>query len=402
MDILPILRAMRRNKTAVALVVLQVALTLAITCNALFIIHDRLQKIGRPTGMDMDDVFYVTTVGYAPDYNSGNAIHTYLDLLRGLSGVADAAAVHQLPLSLGGWTRDFRSRADLSAPAVTAAVMHLDEHGLGTLGLKLVAGRGFTAADVRYADGDGYRTPPVAVVTRAVADDLFPGGDALGKTLYSEEGLEPQIIVGIVDRLQGFHPHWAGFERTVITPAVFTGMYCRFLVRAQPGERDRAMQEAERTLGEAHTGAFVRSVRSLVSYHENTYQDDRAMAMMLTAVTILILTITALGMTGLASFSVRQRTRQIGTRRALGARRRDILRHFMLENWLITSMGAALGSLFTLVLNLWLVDLYELPSIPWYYIPVGIVCLWVLGQLAVLGPACKAAAIPPAIATRSV
>src|ERR1041384_926292 len=104
MEILPILRTMRRNKTAVALVVMQVALTLAITCNAMYIIRDRLEKIGRPTGMDMDDTFYVTTVGYAPDYDSANAIHAYLDALRGLPGVADAAAVHQLPLSLGRWS----------------------------------------------------------------------------------------------------------------------------------------------------------------------------------------------------------------------------------------------------------------------------------------------------------
>jgi putative ABC transport system permease protein len=401
MEILPILRTMRRNKTAVALVVMQVALTLAITCNAMYIIRDRMEKIGRPTGMDMDDTFYVTTVGYAPDYDSANAIHAYLDALRGLPSVADAAAVHQLPLSLGGWTRDFRARADLKAPAITAAVMHLDEHGLDTLGLKLVAGRGFTTADVRYADGDGYRTPPVAVVTRAVADDLFPQGDALGKTLYSEEDMEPQAIIGIVDRLQGFHPHWTGFERTVITPAVFTGMYCRFLVRTQPGERDRVMQEAEQRLDGLHTGAFVRSVRSLASYRENSYRDDHAMAVVLTAVTVLILSITALGITGLTSFNVRRRTRQIGTRRALGARRRDIVRYFMVENWLLTGMGAALGSVFAVLLNGWLVYLYELPPLPWYYIPLGTLCLLLLSTLATLLPALKAAAIPPSIATRT-
>ena len=60
------------------------------------------------------------------------------------------------------------------------------------------------------------------------------------------------------------------------------------------------------------------------------------------------------------------------------------------------------GSVMAVALNYWLVSLYDLPPISWYYIPVGVVCLWALGLLAVLGPALKAAAIPPAIATRNV
>lgn len=401
MEILPILRTMKRNKTAVALAVLQVALTLAITCNAVFIIHDRLAMIGRPTGLAMDDIFYVTTVGYAPDYDSGNAIHRYLDTLRSLPGVVSASAVHQFPLSLGGWTRDFRTRADLAAPSQVAAVMHVDEHGLDTLGLRLIAGRSFTAAEVRYADSDSYRIPPVAIVTQAAADELFPGGGALGRTIYSEDSLQPHTIIGIVERLQGFHPHWAGFERTVLMPAVFTGMYCRFLVRTRSGERDRVMPEAQQKLDALHTGAFVRSLRSLDSYRDNSYQDDQAMAAMLSTVATLILAITSLGLAGLTSFNVRRRTREIGTRRALGARRRDILRYFMLETWLITAMGIALGSAFAVALNLWLVSLYDLPPLAWYYLPLGALSLWTLSALATLWPALKAAAIPPSIATRN-
>jgi len=178
--------------------------------------------------------------------------------------------------------------------------------------------------------------------------------------------------------------------------------YSRLLVRTLPGQRDEVMKEAEKKLGDAHTGNFVRRIRSLDEYRDNTNSGDHAMTVMLSLVTALILGITALGIVGLASFSVRQRTRQIGTRRALGARRIDIVRYFMSENWLITTIGVVLGSVFAVALNYWLVQLYDLPHIAWYYIPVGIVCLWVLGLLAVLGPALKAAAIPPAIATRNV
>jgi putative ABC transport system permease protein len=205
-----------------------------------------------------------------------------------------------------------------------------------------------------------------------------------------------------VGTLEGTWPHWEGFERQIIFPTVLESEYTRYLVRTLPGQQDEVMKAAEQKLGEQHVGNFLRRVRPLAYYRDNTNSGDHAMTVMLSLVTALILSITALGIVGLASFSVRQRTRQIGTRRALGARRVDIVRYFMTENWLITSIGVTLGSVFAVALNYWLVSLYDLPPISWYYIPVGILSLWVLGLLAVLGPALKAAAIPPAIATRNV
>jgi putative ABC transport system permease protein len=276
----------------------------------------------------------------------------------------------------------------------------MDEHGMNTLGVKLVEGRNFTHEEVSYIDGDKYTTPKLAIVSKAFADKLFPGQDALGKNFY--EDTSGVTIIGIVDTMVGTWPHSDGFERTIIFPTVMEGTYMRYLVRTLPGQRDQVMKAAEQKMANAHTGNFVRRVRSLAEYRDDNNSNDHAMTVMLTLVAALILTITALGIVGLASFSVRQRTKQIGTRRALGARRADIVRYFVTENWLITSIGVVLGSVFAVALNYWLMQLYDLPHIAWYYIPVGIIGLWVLGLLAVLGPALKAAAIPPAIATRNV
>jgi putative ABC transport system permease protein len=237
-------------------------------------------------------------------------------------------------------------------------------------------------------------------VSKAFGEKLYPGQDALGKNFY--EGLEPVTIIGVVDTMEGTWPHWPGFERQIIFPTVLEGSFVRYMVRTMPGQLDQIMKEAEQKLGDAHTGNFVRKVHPLTYYRDSTNSGDHAMTVMLSLVTALILSITALGIVGLASFSVSQRTKQIGTRRALGARRRDILHYFMTENWLITSMGTILGSVFAVALNFWLVNLYDLPAISWYYIPVGVVCLWALGLLAVLGPAFRASGISPSIATRSV
>jgi putative ABC transport system permease protein len=401
MEIRPILSAMLRNKTGAILIALQIALTLAIVCNAMFIIHDRVTKMARDPGMDVGNIFVVNVSAYKPDYNADSAIRANLDTLRSIPGVVDATYTQSVPLSGGGWSDSATPVADQHPKtSVPMGVFHMDEHGVNALGVKLVEGRNFTHEEVTYIDQDHYTTPKLAIVTKAFAAKVFPGQDALGKNFY--EGLEPATIIGVVDTMEGTWPHWEGFERTIIFPTILEGSYVKYLVRTLPGQRDQVMKEAEKKLTDAHTGNFVRRVRSLTEYRDNNNASDHAMIVMLSIVTALILVITALGIVGLASFSVRQRTRQIGTRRALGARRSDILRYFMTENWLITSIGVSLGSLFAVALNYWLMNLYDLPHIDWYYIPVGVVCLWALGLLAVLGPALRASAISPSIATRSV
>ena len=126
------------------------------------------------------------------------------------------------------------------------------------------------------------------------------------------------------------------------------------------------------------------------------------MMIILGAVIICLLTITALGIVGMASFWVAQRTKQIGTRRALGATRMSILRYFLTENFLITTAGLLVGAILTYVFSFWLMAHFEGKLLPWHYVPIGFLCLWVLGQIAVLGPATRASRVSPATATRSV
>ena len=173
------------------------------------------------------------------------------------------------------------------------------------------------------------------------------------------------------------------------------------MIRAEPGQRDRLMAEVE-ALMEQNRGRLVLRNRSMEETMARTYSRDRAMIILLTTVVALLAVITALGIVGLAWFSVSQRRKSIGTRRALGARKLDILRYFMLENWIVTSSGLLVGGILTLVLNYFLDSSFQIGRIDWYYLPVGMLFLWVLGQLAVLLPARRAANIAPALATRSV
>jgi putative ABC transport system permease protein len=129
---------------------------------------------------------------------------------------------------------------------------------------------------------------------------------------------------------------------------------------------------------------------------------DRTMAGMLLGVITLLLLVTSLGIVGLTSFWVGQRRRQIGIRRAIGATRADILHYFQAENFLIVSMGVVLGVLLAYLLNILLMEKYEVTHLPITYLLVGAAVLWALGQVAVLGPALRAASVPPVVATQSV
>ena len=132
------------------------------------------------------------------------------------------------------------------------------------------------------------------------------------------------------------------------------------------------------------------------------YRGDRGTATLLGTVCLILLCVTAAGIVGLTSFWVDQRRRQIGVRRALGARKVDILHYFQIENLLIAGAGVVLGVLLALAINLWLMTHYEMTRMPLPYLFTGVLAMLVLGQAAVFVPARRASNVPPVVATRSV
>jgi putative ABC transport system permease protein len=405
MEIRPILSALMRSKVAMILIGLQVALTLAILCNALFIINQRLEKMQRPTGMNEADTFAINSYGFGDSFNVQTTVDADLALLRSLPGVVDATMTNgMLPLGNSGWSSGIDLQPEQKTSTAQAAYYMLDEHAINAYGLKLIAGRNFKPEEVAFMTMNNRKTSPSVIVTRALAEKLFPGGDALGKTIYDEK--TPSTIIGIVDKLQ--RP-WVSFgaeevEYSAIWPTHLAyGNSSTYLIRAEPGRRDELMKTVEAKLGESNKSRIVRSLRSEEKVRADAYAGDRAMMTILGGVIIALLTITALGIVGMASFWVAQRTKQIGTRRALGATKFDILRYFLTENFVITTLGLLAGGVLTYALSLWLLTHTDgAKLLPWYYVPIGFACLWLLGQIAVLGPATRASRVPPAVATRSV
>jgi putative ABC transport system permease protein len=238
-------------------------------------------------------------------------------------------------------------------------------------------------------------------VTEDFARDMFGDQPALGKRVYDGLG-HSAVIVGVMENVIN---GWISREKTfnvMFQPRIPSGPQVRYVIRTEPGRTGSLVPEIERKLSESNLSRAIVSVHPHSYWVERIYRPDTRMIVYLTVIIVLMIAITALGIVGIASFHVNMRTKQIGTRRAIGARRIDIIRYFMVENWLLTTGGVLLGAFFAFAFANWLTSAYDLPRLQPLYVFAGVPMLWILGQLAVIMPARRAAAIPPAIATRTV
>ncbi|KAA0071197.1 FtsX-like permease family protein [Rhodanobacter sp. T12-5] len=409
MQMRPILAALRRHKMATLLIVLQIALTLAVVSNALFIVKTRIVHLSRPTGTDEAHLFLIRNewIGQPDTPHIDAQMRADLTTLRNLSGVRDAFASQAYPFGGWGGLALIKRQLEQTAKPQLAISYFADQHALDTFGISLVAGRNFRADEIVSLGLYDTSRPSVIIITRDLAHKLFPDGTAVGRHVYlTDDG--PSTIVGVVDRLEGAYVGSTTRsidEDTILVPARYAspdGVV--YLVRAQPGQLAALLRAAPAALVAQNRMRLISpedGVITLAQARARGYATDRGVAIMMAAVCVLLLLATAGGIVGLSSFWVGQRRRSIGVRRALGATRGDILCYFQTENALIVGIGVVLGVLLSVAANLSLMTRYELPRMPLWVLAVGAVLLWLLGQLAVLGPARRAAAVPPVEATRS-
>jgi putative ABC transport system permease protein len=406
MHFLPILSTLRRHRTAAALIVLEIALTCAIVSNAIFLIRERLSRMDRDSGIAESELVRVQVAGIGEKSDAMAVTTQDLITLRELPGVKSVANTNMIPFGGSSWNTDVSTIRDDANRPINAGMFMGSADLVETLGVKLIAGRDFNADE--YVDFDLVQAQkasiPSVIVTRGVAEKLYPGKSALGLPLYIW-GDEPATIVGIIEGIarpnEGNGPQFAPYSLVLPITMAFT-KGSNYLLRVDPSRRTEVLAAVDAALDKTDPGRIVLNRQHYEEIRSNYFRADRAMAYLLAGVSIALLIITALGVVGLASFWVQQRTRQIGIRRALGATRGDILRYFQTENFILATLGIVLGMGLAYAINLWMMDKYQVPRLPAEFLPIGASLLWLLGQIAVLGPALRASMIPPAIATRTV
>ncbi|WP_158885817.1 FtsX-like permease family protein [Rhodanobacter sp. L36] len=410
MPLRPILSSLRHHKLTALLLMLQVAVTCAIVCNVAFMISERVGQVTLSSGVDEAALSMLDSEMIRKGGNPQAQHAADLAALRALPGVTAAVAVDSLPLGDGESSYGACASAEDMAKAIAAhsmmqsglcmqpAVFGGSPGEIGALGLHLVEGRDFHQDE--YMTGTEV---PTAIISKALADRLYPGKDPLGQSIYSGAD-KPIRVVGVVGTL--LRPHLresTSNQLAMIYPMLPNNAQVTYLLRSKPDDRQRVLRAAAARLFQVNPDRIIpaENMRTFEQMRGDYFQRDTTMIGLLLTSALGLLFVTALGITGLANFWVQQRTRQIGIRRAIGATRTDILRYFQGENFLIVSAGIVIGLLLAVLLNLILMAHYELPRLPLFYLPISAAVLWLLGQLAVLGPAMRAARVPPVVATRA-
>ena len=416
----PLVRAMLRNKVRFGLLALEVALTLAIVANCVSLILDARRELTRPSGFVDDQLMMVTATpfneAFKEDAYRDAVVDQDLAALRADTGVSQVTNSGFLPWQGGGSSTQFRR--DRRAEQIRTQIYSADERMLDTLGVRLVEGRAFTRDDVlrstdqlrkvnttdRERDASGLVKTTVtvpAIISRAYAKLMFPEGSPLGKTFEDNDG-DLWQVVGVIDTF--YNPYaWKIGEYVTFYPQRQGGYGngTSYLLQVKDGQMNAVEKTVEQTLTNVNPNRTYR-VRTIPDVKRKFLGSQTLMVRLLSLVIVVLVFVTALGIMGLTSFSVAERTRQIGTRRALGAGRTDILRHFLLENWITTTVGIVLGVGLAITLNMTLLREVDGPKITPGLLAIGAVLLWVAGLLATLWPALRGARVAPAEATRNI
>ncbi|MCF6439805.1 ABC transporter permease [Pseudoalteromonas luteoviolacea] len=398
-EIKPILSALKRSKTGAILLVLQIAITLALVSNAMSIVFDRLEKMNQQTGYDEQSIISYLVVTYDKRIDKAKQFDEDIQKLKDLPGVIEALAVSSVPLTRSGGAWALSTDPDeLKGKSVDSGYLYGNHTLVGALGLEVTEGRNFTENDVVYDRKKEY--PTVAIVSRAVANALFGEGKGLNETIYS--GNNAAKVIGIIDTIKSQWPKSNIADNLVLLPLQDSTAYQKFVVKTTEHQRAEVMNKIEPLLLELSRGRVVMDVKALDKSKADTYASDRLMIKMLISIVVFLGVITALGIFGLTHFNISKRTKQIGTRRALGARKSTIFKHFLLENMVVTSLGMLIGVIGALLLGRKLMGIYDVPPLENMSILLTAIAMIVMSLIAVLLPAQRAANISPSVATRSI
>ena len=305
MELGPILRSLFQNRTRTALIVLEIALTLAVVVNCLAMIRVEREKILRPTGIDEDSILVVTSSPFDPEYQEDSFIDQASDedlrTLQAIPGVRSASGFLQIPLS-GGGSSSGRSPTGEDDERRPVPYFVVTQDAVETLGVELAAGRAFTeddfiseeqAAAIRESGEPRQRN---VIITKHLADLFFPDGDAIGKQFLGDTYTE--TIVGVMERMHGPWPLSDLAEDVMLIPGrPANSRFARYLVRMDEDASPEMATRIEEALVGIQQGRIVR-VESMTEIKGGYYNGLTTFNTLLGVLSVLLVAVTALGIVG--------------------------------------------------------------------------------------------------------
>lgn len=399
MEIKPILLGLKQNKFMASIMVLQIAFTMAVLSVSVFLAAATLKEWNLPSGIPHDDVIRVTPRFYDESVNVSAAIIDDLQRIKAVDGVEAVTASDQIPFAAEDVTEVYLS-SEQEAQSYQTSIFRADEQFMSVFNLKLVAGRSFTIADVISAE----EAPNSEVmISEAMAKVLFPDDNALDKTIWLREGGDAVKVVGIYsDFMNGERLNYFGksYQTMILPRSVWQyGAEPHYLIRMETGTAVQRLEDIA-TIFYQDQGRYLETYEVMSRIQKRMYDGRGSRALTFLVISLVLVLITSFGIAGFTSFQVNQRRKQIGTRRALGARKADIMAYFITENSIITLFGLLLGTIVTLVFSFELSTI-EQQNILDFILLAGIaIMLWLINVTAVWVPGRRAMKVSPAIVTR--
>jgi putative ABC transport system permease protein len=364
----------------------------------------------QPSGVEEENVFRIRAGSYRDIADPMAQQKMDEQLLRSIPGVRSVAMVNQMPLGQSGNNSSVFTDRKQIEPLTNAAFYETATSMVDAMGLKVIEGRDFLPEEYLETDGEPpYPKSLPIMISAQTGRVVFPDETShVGRVVYRGNGDDATElrIVGVVEQLMTPWGRTSWGSQTgaesVITAVRLPESSPQYAVRVEPGTLAEVMKAADEKLVKPGDGRILQPAESMGELRDRRYRNDYFLSSMMSTMTGMLVLVTASGILGMASFWVGQRRKQIGVRRALGARRSDILRYYLLENFVVTSIGIGIGVILALSLNFLIAESLQLTRLPLDNLLVGMLLLWAVGQFATWFPARRAAQIAPATATRTV
>ena len=330
------------RRTRDVFMVVEMALSVALVAVAALLIQSVVAVQRVPLGFDPSNVFTLQfrlpQSKYPTPPDIARFFKTTIERVRAVPGVESAALVRAVPLSGNGGTIGYTiiGKPPVDPKSLPQSYLHLvTPDYFRTMRIPVIKGRDFT-------DRDDLQSPLVAVINETFARKAFPGADALGQRITTPQTQGPITIVGIV----GDSKHYAATEPQA--PQLYAAHYqvpliFSSLVARTRGPAMSVTQDVRKAIWSVDKDQPVWSVVSLEDIVSRTQGQSRFLAMLLAVFAAVALVLAGVGIYGVTSYGVAQRTHEIGIRLALGASGERVLREVVGRGAKLALAGAAIG-----------------------------------------------------------
>lgn len=393
-----------------AMVVAEFAMAVVLLVGAGLFLRSIERLYAADLGLDTSEAVAFGLVFPQADYpdpaDVTEAVTSVLERLEAERVVAAVAGVSQLPLTGRGLTSGLLIEGGapvINADSPSGNLRMVSPGYFELLGIRLTMGRTFS-------EDDDENAPRVVLINQAAASRYWGAEDPIGKWLsFTDVDGEPEhrLVVGVTADVRQSGPDGAVFPQVYLPHRqtgevwAWNGAAMSFVMRPPPG-RVVGIEPLRRAIAAVDPNLPINSLRSLESMVGFTVASARFNSALLAGFSALALLLAVVGIYGVMSFSVRQRTREIGVRVAIGANRSDVMRKVVLDGVRLASVGTALGVLGALGLSRLVRSmLFEVSaSDPVTYVGVVLVLASVTVG-ACLVPALRASRVDPVEALRA-